>query len=256
MHTWKCAHNFLNMKKLNIYTTAGFPQLEDTLAVMHTIQNAGADIIELGIPYSDPVADGPVIQAASKKALENGMSIHVLFSQLEDMRKTITIPVYLMGYFNPVLQYGVDQIVAKAADVGITGLIIPDLPPAVFDREYRSLFEKYGLNFVCLVTPETSEERIRYLDRLSSGFLYAVSSSSTTGNNKDLSAQEAYFKKLASLNLQNEILVGFGIHDKASFEVATQHVSGGIIGSAFVEILKEKPGEWNLLAAQFIGNIR
>lgn len=244
------------MKKLNIYCTAGFPKLHDTLAVMQAIQDAGADLIEVGMPYSDPVADGPVIEAAGKQALANGMSIPVLFEQLRDMRKTISIPVYLMGYFNPMMQYGVEAFVKKAAEMGVTGLIIPDLTPAVYDKQYRALFEENNLRFVCLVTPETPEARVRYLDSISSGFLYAVSSSSTTGAAKDLGAQDSYFKRLKDMQLKNDVLVGFGISDKASFDAATQHLAGGIIGSAFIKTLASQPDNWESAATHFIRSIR
>ncbi len=227
-----------NKNVLNIYCTAGFPQLHSTLDVMKALQVNGADIIELGMPYSDPLADGPVIQQSNMVALANGISIEKLFQQLKELRKEISVPVVLMGYMNPVLKYGFEKFCADAAAVGIDGLILPDLPQYEFETEYAAIIKKYGLDFIFLVTPETSDERIRKIDALSSGFIYAVSSSSTTGNNKAIQNQEAYFKKLQSMNLANPVLVGFGIKDKATFEAACQYSNGAIIGSAFIKALE------------------
>lgn len=225
-------------KILNVYCTAGYPRLQDTLPIMRAIQASGADIIELGMPYSDPLADGPVIQQSSSIALANGMSIAVLFDQLKDFRKQVQIPVILMGYMNPVLQYGFEKFCRHAADLPIDGLILPDLPEHEFETEYGPLLKRYGLNFTFLVTPETSEERVRRLDALSSGFLYAVSSSSTTGSNKNMQDVDAYLRRLQSYQLTNPILVGFGIHDKASFNAACEHANGAIIGTAFIKALE------------------
>jgi tryptophan synthase alpha chain len=203
---------------LNVYCTAGYPQLESTVDVMRALQMHGADLIELGMPYSDPLADGPVIQASSAVALDNGMTISRLFDQLKDFRKDFQVPVVLMGYLNPVLQYGFERFCADAASVGVDGLIIPDIPVYEFERDYKEVIERYGLDFIFLVTPETPEERIRKIDALSTGFLYAVSSSSITGSDKDFSAVEAYLQRLKAMNLSNPILVGFGIKDKETFE--------------------------------------
>lgn len=222
---------------LNVYCTAGYPQLDSTLTVMQALQNNGADLIELGMPYSDPLADGPVIQASGTKALQNGMTISALFEQLNGFRKSIHIPVVLMGYLNPLLQYGFENFCAKAAEVGIDGLIIPDIPMYEFETEYKQVLQKYNLDFIFLVTPETSEERIVKLDNLSSGFLYAVSSSSITGTDKDFSPVASYLKRLKSLPLKNPVLVGFGIKDKASFEAASKFSNGAIIGSAYIKAL-------------------
>jgi tryptophan synthase alpha chain len=224
---------------LNVYCTAGYPQLNSTIPVMKALQESGADLIELGMPYSDPLADGPVIQASSSKALENGMTIAVLFKQLANFRKEVHVPVILMGYMNPVLQYGFEQFCADAAALGIDGLILPDLPIYEFETEYGGIIKKYGLDFIFLVTPETSVERIKSLDALSTGFLYAVSSSSTTGKDKDLSAQSAYFEKLQGLQLKNPILVGFGIKDHQTFQTACRHAHGAIIGSAYIKAIEE-----------------
>lgn len=224
---------------LNVYCTAGYPELDSTLTVMKALQQNGADIIELGMPYSDPLADGPVIQQSNMVALANGICIEKLFEQLKDLRKEITVPVILMGYMNPVLQYGFEKFCAAASAVGIDGLILPDLPQYEFETEYGAIIKKYNLDFIFLVTPETSEERIRKIDTLSSGFIYAVSSSSTTGNNKAIEDQTGYFIKLQSMNLKNPILVGFGIKDKQTFQAACQHSNGAIIGSAFIKALEK-----------------
>lgn len=223
---------------LNVYCTAGFPKLNDTIPVMKALQDNGADIIELGIPYSDPLADGPVIQESSAQALANGMSIPVLFQQLQNFREQIRIPVILMGYMNPVLQYGFERFCSDAASVAVDGLILPDLPEYEFETEYGPVIKKHGLDFIFLVTPETSEERVKKLDNLSSGFLYAVSSSSVTGSNNDFTAVGAYLKRLKSYRLINPILAGFGISGRQSFETVCRYVQGGIIGSAYINALK------------------
>jgi tryptophan synthase alpha chain len=222
---------------LNVYCTAGFPTLQSTVNIMKALQENGADLIELGMPYSDPLADGPVIQASSAKALHNGMTISTLFDQLKEFRKEITVPVILMGYLNPLLQYGFEKFCAKAAEVGIDGIIIPDIPMYEFEQEYSDIIKKHGLDFIFLVTPETSEERIKQLDRLSSGFLYAVSSSSITGSDKDFSPVETYLQKLQELKLKNPVLVGFGIKDKVTFNMACKYANGAIIGSAYIKTL-------------------
>jgi tryptophan synthase alpha chain len=236
-----------NEKVLNIYCTAGFPELDSTVKIMKALQDNGANMIELGMPYSDPLADGPVIQHSSTIAIANGMTIAKLFEQLKDFRKSPSfggvgeaLPVILMGYMNPVLQYGFEKFCKDAAAVGIDGLILPDLPIYEFETEYGAIVKKYGLNFIFLVTPETSEERIKKLDELSSGFLYAVSSSSTTGKDNNLADQAGYFKKLKTLQLKNPVLIGFGIKDKLSFEAACSHANGAIIGSAFIKALDNK----------------
>lgn len=223
---------------LNVYCTAGYPQFDSTVPVMKALQDNGADMIELGMPYSDPLADGPVIQASSSKALENGMTIAKLFDQLRGFRHQIYVPVILMGYMNPVMQYGFEKFCKDAADMPIDGLILPDLPEYEFETEYGAIIQRYGLNFSFLVTPETSEERIRKLDSLSTGFLYAVSSSSTTGKDKDMSAVNAYLQRLQKMKLKNPVLVGFGIKDKQTFDAACQYANGAIIGTAFIKALE------------------
>jgi tryptophan synthase alpha chain len=233
---------------LNIYCTAGYPQLESTLPVMRALQNNGADLIELGMPYSDPLADGPVIQASSSVALANGMTIAKLFEQLKALRSVpspsgeegIEVPVILMGYMNPVLQYGFERFCADAAAVGVDGLILPDLPEYEFETEYGAVIKQHGLDFIFLVTPETAVERVKKLDSLSTGFLYAVSSSSTTGKDKNMGDVSAYLQKLQAMKLKNPVLVGFGIKDKSSFEAACAHAQGAIIGTAFIQALENR----------------
>jgi tryptophan synthase alpha chain len=222
---------------LNVYCTAGYPQLNSIMEVLIALQENGADIVEIGMPYSDPLADGPVIQKSNMIALENGMSIPVLFEQLRAMRPAIHLPVILMGYMNPILQYGLEKFCESAAAVGVDGIILPDLPMYEFEAEYRDIFKRHDLRFIFLVTPETSEKRIRKIDSLTSGFLYAVSSSSTTGNNKAIGQQELYFKKLKEMKLTNPILVGFGIKDKSTFQAACKYTNGAIIGSAYINAL-------------------
>lgn len=243
-----------NQRILNIYCTAGYPKPDSTLKVMRALQENGADLIELGMPYSDPLADGPVIQASSTVALANGMTIKKLFDQLKDFRKDIKLPVILMGYMNPVLQYGFEKFCAEAAAVGIDGLILPDLPEYEFETEYGAIIKKYGLDFIFLVTPETSEERIKRLDSLSTGFLYAVSSSSTTGKDKNMTDVGNYLQKLKNLRLRNLILVGFGIKDKSTFDAACTYANGAIIGSAFVKAMEGAQNE-ELSVKQFLKSV-
>lgn len=245
---------------LNIYCTAGYPHLESTMEIIKALQENGVDIIEIGIPYSDPLADGPVIQASSSIALQNGMTIQKLFEQLKDFRGSPSfggfgeVPVLLMGYMNPVLQYGFEKFCADAAAVGIDGLILPDLPEYEFETEYGELVKKYGLDFIFLVTPETSGERVKKLDKLSNGFLYAVSSSSTTGNEKDMDGIQEYLKRLKNYNLKNPVLVGFGIKDRQTFNLACENAEGAIIGTAFIRAL-ENSGDPRKTTKQFLQTI-
>jgi tryptophan synthase alpha chain len=241
-------------KLLNVYCTAGYPQLNSTMEIMQLLQEGGAGMIELGMPYSDPLADGPVIQQSSMQALANGMTIEVLFQQLEDLREKIILPVILMGYLNPVLQYGFERFCCDAAEVGIDGLILPDMPIYEFENEYGPVVKKYGLDFIFLVTPETSEDRIRKLDALSSGFLYAVSSSSTTGGTSNMEQVEAYLKRLAAMKLKNPVMAGFGIHDKKSFNAVCEHAAGGIIGTAFIKAL-QRDSNVRMATMEFLAKI-
>lgn len=244
-----------SQKKLNIYFTAGIPRLENTSEIISLIQDSGANMIEIGMPYSDPVADGPVIQQAHELALNNGMTIEKLFSQLKSIKNEIKIPVILMGYINPVLRFGFENFCRECSESGVSGLIIPDLPPIEFEKNYREILRKYHLNFTFLVTPETSDERILYLDSLSSGFLYAVSSSSTTGNDNAVLKNENYLSRLATLPLKNPVMIGFGIKSKEDFENVTEKADGGIIGTAFVNILLQNR-DWARKAVDFLRSVR
>lgn len=240
---------------LNIYCTAGYPRPDSTLKIVKALQDNGADLVELGMPYSDPLADGPSIQHSSTVALQNGMTIKKLLDELKDLRKDIHIPVILMGYMNPVLQYGFEKFCADAAAAGVDGLILPDLPEYEFETEYGPVIKKYGLDFIFLVTPETADERVKKLDSLSSGFLYAVSSSSTTGSDKNMTTVAAYLQKLQGLSLKNPVLVGFGIRDQQSFREACRYARGAIIGTAFIKALEHSQDEEKSVK-QFLNAIR
>lgn len=238
----KRLHERINKGKkiLSIYFTAGFPALEDTVPVLLELEKQGVDMIEIGLPFSDPLADGPVIQESSTRALQNGMSTEILFQQLSGIREHIKIPLVIMGYFNPVLQYGVARFCKKCAEIGIDGLILPDLPLDVYLESYADIFKSNGLGISFLITPQTSEERIREIDDVTTGFIYMVSTASTTGRTAgfDEGVQE-YFSRIARMGLQNPLVVGFGIHDKETFKQATAHADGAIIGSAFIRELAE-----------------
>ena len=231
-------------KLLSIYFTAGYPRLNDTVSIIEKLEKSGVDMIEIGLPFSDPLADGPTIQASSTAALENGMTSEVLFNQLKDIRKTVSIPLLIMGYFNPMMQYGVEAFCKKCAEIGIDGLIIPDLPVDEYNESYKIIFEKYGLINVFLITPQTSEERIRFIDEISEGFIYMVSSASVTGAQKSFgNIQSKYFNRIASMNLNSPQIVGFGISNSETFKQATSKAKGAIIGSAFVKHLTENGTE-------------
>ena len=223
---------------LSVYFTAGFPELEDTTKIIHALEKNGADLIEIGMPFSDPLADGPTIQASSLTALKNGMSIAKLFEQLKDIRRSVSIPLILMGYINPVHKYGVEHFIEKCAEVGIDGVILPDLPFDEYQELYQETFEKNGVHNIFLITPQTPEKRIRMIDDNTNGFIYMVSSAAVTGAKKGLSdVQRNYFEKVNSLNLKNHTLIGFGIGDHESFAEACKYASGAIIGSAFIKLL-------------------
>ena len=227
--------------KLSIYYTAGYPQLDSTLTIAERLEKAGVDFLEIGIPYSDPVADGPVIQQSSGVALKNGMSVEVLFDQLTELRKKVTIPIFLMGYFNPILQYGVERFCQKCAEVGIDGAIIPDLPMYEYKELYQGVFEENNVSNVFIVTPQTTEERIREIDSLSKAFIYLISSSATTGKNLRVSEESSsYFKRLQSMNLKTPIVIGFGISNHETFTHANEYADAAIIGTAFVRLLGEE----------------
>ncbi|MBC3757392.1 tryptophan synthase subunit alpha [Hyunsoonleella sp. SJ7] len=228
-----------NKKLLSIYFTAGYPNIDDTVPIIQDLEKNGVDMIEIGLPFSDPLADGPTIQDSSTAALKNGMTSEVLFNQLKDIRKTVSIPLIIMGYFNPMFQYGVEAFCKKCQELGIDGLIIPDLPVDVYHENYQSIFEKYGLINVFLITPQTSDERIRYIDSISNGFIYMVSSASTTGAKSGFGDEQTeYFERIAKMNLKNPQVIGFGISNNDTFTQATKHAKGAIIGSAFVKFLK------------------
>lgn len=223
---------------LSVYFTAGYPNLDDTVPVIQELVKNGVNLIEIGMPFSDPVADGPVIQHSSLVALQNGMSVHKLFDQLEDIRQSVDIPLILMGYINPVLQYGVEAFCEKCNEIGIDGLIIPDLPLLVYEEEYKPIFEANHLHNIFLITPQTSDERLRMIDEASSGFIYMVSSNSTTGAKEGVSDfQNNYFERISKFRLKNPRLIGFGISNTETFQNACNYSHGAIIGSAFVKAL-------------------
>jgi tryptophan synthase alpha chain len=227
-----------NKNILNIYFTAGYPQLQDTETIILNLEQAGADVIELGMPYSDPLADGPVIQQSGQVALANGMTLPLLFEQVTSVRTKTEIPLVLMGYFNQVMQYGEEQFIAKCKSVGIDGVILPDMPVSVYEAEYKDLFEQYDLPVIFLITPQTSAARIQKIDELSRGFVYIVSDASITGANSGINqGQIAYFEKLNHYNLKNPYLIGFGISNRESFQTVCQYANGAIIGSAFIRAL-------------------
>ena len=227
-----------NKKLLSIYFTAGYPSLNDTATIIQNLEKSGVDMIEIGLPFSDPLADGPTIQASSTQALKNGMTTEILFNQLQDIRKTVEIPLIIMGYFNPMLQYGVEAFCKKCQERGVDGLIIPDLPVDVYKEDYQETFEKYGLINVFLITPQTSDERIHFIDSISNGFIYMVSSSSVTGSQSGFGDnQKHYFERISDMDLKNPQIIGFGINNNATFNQATKHAKGAIIGSAFIKFL-------------------
>lgn len=236
-------HLFSSKEKdlLSIYFCAGHPTLEGTAEVIKTLEDNGVKMVEIGIPFSDPMADGVVIQNAATQALRNGMSLKVLFEQLKDIRKTVTIPLVLMGYLNPIMQFGFEHFCKQCTECGVDGMIIPDLPFKDYQEHYRIIAERYNLRIIMLITPETSEERVREIDEHTDGFIYMVSSASTTGAQQDFDAQKRnYFKRIEEMKLRNPRMVGFGISNKATFKAACEHASGAIIGSRFVTLLEEE----------------
>ncbi|MDB5122188.1 MAG: tryptophan synthase subunit alpha [Mucilaginibacter sp.] len=230
-----------NKKKdnlLSIYYTAGYPEVNTTLDIAEALEKAGVDFLEIGFPYSDPVADGPTIQHSSEKALQNGMTLTLLFEQLKDLRKRVTIPILLMGYVNPIVQYGVERFCKQAAELGVDGIIVPDLPMYEYEAMYSRYFIDNNLSNIFLVTPQTSEERIRKIDELSNSFIYLLSSSSITGGNLQVSVNiEDYYKRIKAMQLKNPAIIGFGISDDKSFKKACEYAAGAIVGSAFVKLL-------------------
>ena len=243
-----------NKKLLSIYFTAGYPKLEDTVEILQQLENSGVDMVEIGMPFSDPLADGPTIQASSQLALKNGMTTDLLFRQLKGIRKKVSIPLIIMGYFNPVLQFGVENFCKKCAEVGIDGLILPDLPLAEYEEHYAGIFKKYNLITIFFIFLQTSEERIRKIDTASEGFIYMVSSASVTGSSSGFGdEQESYFKRIEALQLKNPQIVGFGINNSEIFQQATKYAKGAIIGSAFIKVLSD---EGKAGISSFIKSIR
>lgn len=229
-----------NKKFLSLYFCAGDPSLGNTAGIIRTLECKGIDMIEVGIPFSDPLADGPVIQSAATNSLKNGMSIHELFSQLEDIRKDVNIPLILMGYLNPIFKFGFENFCKKCSEVGVDGMIIPDLPFKDYLEDYKPIADKYDLRIIMLITPETSEERIRYIDQNTDGFIYMVSSAATTGAQKSFDeAKQEYFHRINNMHLRNPRMIGFGISNKQTLEAAQANASGAIIGSKFVTLLEE-----------------
>ncbi|RMA56800.1 tryptophan synthase subunit alpha [Ulvibacter antarcticus] len=227
-------------KLLSIYFSAGFPELNDTVSILEKLEANGVDMVEIGLPFSDPLADGPTIQQSSTQALKNGMTTQILFDQLENIRERVSIPLLIMGYFNPILQYGVEAFCKKCKESGIDGLIIPDLPLAEYEAHYKDIFDKYGLMNIFLITPQTSDDRIHQIDAASKGFIYMVSSASTTGSGSAFgNEQEEYFERIHKLKLKNPCIVGFGIKDANTFSMATKRASGAIIGSGFIKMLSK-----------------
>lgn len=236
---------------LSIYFCAGHPTLEGTVSTLQALEAKGIDMVEIGIPFSDPMADGPVIQAAATQALRNGMSLRTLFSQLENIRGTVSIPLILMGYLNPIMQFGFEAFCQKCNEDGIDGVIIPDLPFKDYLEEYKPIADKYDIRVIMLITPETSEERIREIDAHTDGFIYMVSSAAITGAQNDFNEQKQdYFRRIASMSLKSPCMIGFGISNRQTLEAATAHAAGAIIGSKFVTLLQENKGDATLAIAQ------
>lgn len=249
-------NTFQKKNILNIYITAGFPKLNNTIQIVKELAKNGVDMVEIGMPFSDPLADGPTIQNSSDIAIKNGITLDLIFSQIEEIRKTVDIPIILMGYFNQLLQYGVESFIKKAANVGVDGFIIPDLPLDVYQTEYKSLMEQHGLKMSFLITPQTTEERVKLIAKESTAFLYMVSSFSITGSKSEIQQNQIdYFKKIDSLNLNTPKLIGFGISNKQTFDTACQFANGAIIGSAFIKAL-QNDNDLELTIKEFVKNIK
>ncbi len=241
---------------VSIYFTAGYPKLNQTVSIIRELENSGADLIEVGMPFSDPLADGPTIQNSSMVALANGMTIDLLFDQLEDIRKEVSLPLILMGYLNPVMQYGIEAFCKKCKSIGIDGLIIPDLPLAEYQEMYLDTFKENGLENIFLITPQTTEDRVKLIDDLTDSFIYMVSSSSTTGVKENIfESQRAYFERVQKMDLKNPRLIGFGISNNKTFTKACEYANGAIIGSAFVKALGTSNGELKLTIQKFVKSI-
>lgn len=237
---------FKNKKQniLNVYFTAGYPKRDDTEGIILALENAGVDLIELGMPYSDPLADGPTIQESGTKALENGLTLKVLFEQVKNVRQKSQIPLILMGYYNQVMQFGDEKFFQLCAEVGVDGLILPDLPLEVYEAKYQKMLADLDIKMSFLITPQTPAERIRKIDKLSTGFIYVVSSYAITGAKTGITDEQiAYFKRIENMKLKNPRLIGFGISDKTTFDIACAHANGAIIGSAFIKTLTKADTE-------------
>jgi tryptophan synthase alpha chain len=250
--------NIIKNKKrvLNIYLTAGYPQLNDTIEIVQELENAGVDLVEVGMPFTDPLTDGPTIQESSKIAIENGITINLIFNQIQEIQKTVKIPILLMGYYNQVLTYGEQKFFENAKKSGVDGFIIPDLPVEVYEEQYKTSLEKLGLDMIFLITPQTENKRILKIDKTCSGFLYMVSSYALTGSNQEISqSQIEYFERINKLTIQNPKLIGFGIFDKNSFDLACQYADGAIIGSTFIKALGNSK-KIKETVHQFVKNIR
>jgi tryptophan synthase alpha chain len=225
---------------LSVYFTAGFPELNSTSVILHALEKSGVDMVEIGLPFSDPLADGVVIQQSSQKALANGMNLQKYLQQLAEIRPLSKLPFILMGYYNPVYQFGMENLLRECSKIGIDALIIPDLPPQEYEEKYKSLFEQYNISFVFLITPQTPTERMHKIDHLSSTFIYAVSSAATTGNALEIDEKKlAYFERIKSVGLKHPIIIGFGINGKQNFDLATKYAAGAIIGSAYIKIISQ-----------------
>ena len=254
MNSIKNIFQIKNSNVLSIYFTAGFPNLEDTTSVIQELEKAAVDFIEVGLPYSDPLADGPTIQNSSQKALQNGINLDIVFDQLMTIKNTNKTPLVLMGYLNQMLKYGEDKICQKVVDCGIDTVILPDLPMVEYENHYQQLFEKYGIKNVFLITPQTIEERIKKIDSYSKSFIYMVASSSITGAKGEISQQQIdYFERIKSMNLKSNLVIGFGISDHKTFSKACEYSNGAIIGSAFINFIEEK-GIYKI--GEFISSIR
>lgn len=254
MNSIKNIFQIKNSNVLSIYFTAGFPNLEDTTSVIQELEKAAVDFIEVGLPYSDPLADGPTIQNSSQKALQNGINLDIVFDQLMTIKNTNKTPLVLMGYLNQMLKYGEDKFCQKVVDCGIDTVILPDLPMVEYENHYQQLFEKYGIKNVFLITPQTIEERIKKIDSYSKSFIYMVASSSITGAKGEISQQQIdYFERIKSMNLKSNLVIGFGISDHKTFSKACEYSNGAIIGSAFINFIDEK-GIYKI--GEFISSIR
>jgi tryptophan synthase alpha chain len=248
-----------NQKKkdiLSIYFTAGHPELNATVDILAELQASGADMVEIGMPFSDPLADGPIIQNSDQIALKNGMSVKLLFEQLKNVREKISVPLLLMGSLNPVMQYGIENFCKKCREVEIDGVILPDLPLPEYTEQYQKMFEDNGLRFIFLITPQTPEERIRQIDKIGKGFIYMVSSSSTTGVKGSIADEQLkYFGRIRSMNLNNPLMIGFGISNHDAFAKACSYANGAIVGSAFVKMLNDI-NDWKAGIGEFVRDMR